>query len=119
MLDFQNGMGVRYFTEYAQYYAPVDNYDLFYTYQGLTTDGKYYVSATFPVNAAFLQNSYDDTTVPPGGILAPDFSSQTYETDMETYYIQMINLLNTTADNVYTPNLTCLDQFIQSLQIND
>ncbi|MDX1436583.1 MAG: hypothetical protein R3335_07230, partial [Anaerolineales bacterium] len=49
-LDFQNGSGVRFLTIYAQYPAPVNNQDLFYTFQGLTSDGRHSVSVILPVN---------------------------------------------------------------------
>jgi hypothetical protein len=116
---FQNGQGVRFLTEYAQYYAPVNNKDLFYTYQGLTADGAYWVSAIFPVNATFLQANPDSVDVPPGGIAIPLWSSPTFETDMETYYNTILAILEGTADNAFTPALDCLDLYLQSLQISD
>ena len=119
-LDFQNGQGVRYLTEYAQYYAPVNNYDLFYSFQGLTADGNYWVSAILPVNAAYLQVSSENPAVPADGILAPTWENNPdFDAAMDAYYVEMINKLNTTADGSFTPGLDCLDQFIQSLQISD
>jgi len=118
-LDFQNGKGVRFLTELAQYSAPVNNHDLFYAYQGLTNDGKYWVSAFFPVNTAYLQESPENPIVPPGGIPAPTFDDPNYSASMETYYTNMINLLNITPDANFTPVLSCLDQYIQSLNIGD
>ena len=116
---FQNGQGVRFLTEYAQYYAPVNNKDLFYTYQGLTSDGAYWVSAIFPVNAAFLQANPDSVDVPPGGIAIPSMGSATFEADMETYYNTILPILEGSADNAFTPALDCLDLYLQSLQISD
>lgn len=116
-LGFQNGQGVRFLTEYAQYFAPVNNFELFYTYQGLTADGAYWVSITFPVNAAFLQPSFDDPTLPPGGVAMPDYSAP--EADMLAYYATMKELLNTTPDGQFTPGLDCLDQFVQTLNIGN
>jgi len=118
-LNFKNGQGVRFLTEYAQYYAPVNNHDLFYAFQGMTTDGKYWISAVLPVNAAYLQDAYDSLNVPAGGIAAPTFDDPNYEANMDTYYVNMLNLLNTTPDASFTPGLDCLDQYIQSLQIGD
>jgi hypothetical protein len=118
-LNFQNGQGVRFLTEYAQYYAPVDNTDLFYAFQGITTDGKYWVSAILPINAAYLQADSVSTIVPAGGILAPAYDDLNLETDFKTYYANMMNKLNTTPDADFTPGLDCLDQYIQSLQIGD
>ena len=53
-LTFQNGTGIRFLTQYGQAPYPVNNNSLFYTYQGLTNDGIYYVAAVLPINAAFL-----------------------------------------------------------------
>ncbi|KAF0109756.1 MAG: Uncharacterized protein FD147_2081 [Chloroflexi bacterium] len=117
-MNFQNGQGARFLTEYAQYYAPVNNHDLFYTYQGLTADGKYWVSATFPINAAYLQENAD-AIAPAGGVPAPLMTSPNYEAEMLAYFPIMINMLNATADNAFTPGLDCLDQYIQSLNISD
>ena len=44
-LKFKDGEGVRFVTFYAQNIAPVTNDGLFYTFQGLSTDGKKYVTA--------------------------------------------------------------------------
>jgi hypothetical protein len=55
ILPFQNGTGIRYITQYSQAHFPaVDNKELFYTFQGLTTDGKYYVSVILPVHLPAL-----------------------------------------------------------------
>jgi hypothetical protein len=110
---------VRFLTEYAQYYAPVNNKDLFYTYQGLTADGEYWVSAIFPVNATFLQSQPDSVDVPPGGIAIPLWSSPTFEADMEAYYNTILGMLTATPDNAFTPTLDCLDNYLQSLQISE
>lgn len=118
--SFQNGQGIGFLTEYAQYYAPVNNHDLFYTFQGLTNDGKYWVSAIFPVNAAYLQPTYNDFTVPADGIAAPqDMSSASFSTDMEAYYVQMLAKLNATSPDAFNPTLTCIQQYIQTLNIAD
>jgi hypothetical protein len=50
-LTFKQGAGVAFVTCYTQDEAPVKNGDFFYTFQGLTTDGKYYVSFFCPVTA--------------------------------------------------------------------
>ena len=59
-LKFENGSGVRYLTMYGQGFAPINNHDLFYSFQGLTADGRYWVSVIMPVNHPSLQATYDD-----------------------------------------------------------
>ena len=118
-LNFQNGQGVRFLTVYGQYYAPVSNHDLIYAFQGLTTDGKYWVSAIMPINAAYLQEDSESTSVPAGGILAPGFSDPNYEQNMAIYGPQITEKINTTPNTDFTPTLDCLDGFFQSLSIGD
>ncbi len=118
-IDFANGAGVRFLTEYAQYYAPVSNYDLFYTFQGLTSDGKYWISVIFPINHPILPPSPDSTEVPPGGIAIPQMTSPTWETDMQTYYANMKPLMEAQFDASFTPAIDCLDQYLMSLNIGD
>jgi len=118
-LSFANGNGIRYLTQYGQYYAPYNNYDLFYTFQGITSDAKYWVSVVFPVNHSLLPASADATEVPPGSIPIPSVESSTYEDDMMEYYARMDGLMYAAPDNTFTPALDCLDQFVQSLVIGD
>ncbi len=118
-LPFQNGSGVRFLTEYAQYYAPVNNHDLFYTYQGLTADGQYWVSAIFPVNLPWLQVTWDSTEVPADGLAAPAWDAPNYEAAMQTYYDTMLGRLNSETPEAFTPAVSCLDQLMQSVSIGE
>ncbi len=118
--NFKNGQGIGFLTEYAQNYAPINNHDIFYTYQGLTSDGKYWISAIFPINASYLQPTYDNFTVPADGILPPqDMSSPNFEADMNAYYVQMLEKLNSTSQDAFLPTITCMKQFIQTLNISN
>ena len=118
-LDFVNGSGVRYLTSYGQYNVPYNNHDLFYTFQGLTADGKYWVSVILPVNHPVLPPTYDSTAVPAGGMPIPTGDSPTYVEDMQTYYAAMQGIMTASADASFVPGLDCLDQYIQSLNIGD
>ena len=63
-VTFQNGQGIRFLAEYGQYAAPVNNTDLFYTFQGITNDGNYYVSIILPVTHPSLPpNSQVDAAI--------------------------------------------------------
>jgi hypothetical protein len=48
-LDFKTGQGLRYLTMFSQGIVPINNNELIYTYQGLTSDRRYYVAAVLPV----------------------------------------------------------------------
>ena len=118
-MDFENGSGVRWLTELAQYSAAVNNRDLFYSYQGLTSDGKYWVSVMLPVNAAYLQETWDSTEVPPGGLSHPAAGSPGVDAALEEYYQLMLILLNNTPDASFTPALDCLDRLVASISIKN
>jgi hypothetical protein len=108
-LPFASGGGVRFLTEYAQYFAPVNNTDLFYTYQGLTSDGEYWVSAILPINNPILPANADN---PPG-----NQSWDQFNTNFTTYITDTINQLNSQTSDNYTPTLVSLDALVSSITI--
>ncbi|MBI3161980.1 MAG: hypothetical protein HYZ23_05705 [Chloroflexi bacterium] len=112
-IPFQNGNGVRFLTQYAQYTAPANNNDLFYQFQGLTGDGKYYILAILPVNAPFLaaDSNIPQTSLPADGI---PFNGESPD---KAYYEAIVNRLGQTAPDVFTPSLGSLDALIQSIVI--
>ena len=118
IISFQNGQGIGYLAEYAQYYVPANNEDLFYTFQGLTSDGQYLISAKFPVTVSFLQPSPEDATIPAGGLAQPDAMSAS-EAEMEAYYTNMENMLSTAPDEQFIPTISCIITFVESLNITD
>ena len=68
-LSFKNGHGVRYLTQVLTDFGPISNEGLFYYFQGITADGQYFLSASFPVNAEFLPaNGLPDAVTPPDGV---------------------------------------------------
>jgi len=104
-----SGGGIRYLTLYAQYFAPVNNHDLFYTYQGLTSDGQYWVSAILPINNPILPANGD---TPPGGLSWDEFTN-----NYGPYITDMINQLNSQTSGSYTPTLAALDALVGSITI--
>lgn len=106
-LDFQNGRGVRYLAFLSQGIVPVNNHELFYTYQGITNDGKYYVAAILPVNHPLLPA---DGTVT--GNEPAEFSS-----DFRAYIANTARSLNVQAADTFSPDLTLLDAMMASLEV--
>lgn len=107
-LSFKNGNGVRFLTQYGQAAYPVNNHDLFYTFQGLTSDGKWYVAAILPVSHSSLPATGDQV---PGG----DFES--FANNFEAYMAIAQAQLNTLANDSFTPSLAVLDAMMASLQV--
>jgi hypothetical protein len=117
VLSFQNGQGVRFVTEYAQYPVSGNNQDLFYEFQGLTSDGAYYIIAMFPITAPGLAESNDPAAaVPAGGIAYPGMNDP--NADWAGYYNAITALLNGASPEAYNPTLAQLDALIQSIRIN-
>jgi hypothetical protein len=109
VLPFLSGGGIRYMAIYAQYSAPVNNHDLFYTYQGLTSDGKYWVSAILPINNPVLPANADN---PPGGMTWEQFSN-----NYAAYSADMADQLNSQTLDSFTPTLTALEALVSSIRI--
>jgi hypothetical protein len=115
-ITFQNGSGVRFLTEYAQYNAPANNHEIFYHFQGVTQDGAYYVVAIFPITAPMLAETNDPAAaLPPGGITYPYIDDP--NADWDGYYGAVTSLLNATTPDAFTPMLNHLDLLIQSIKI--
>jgi hypothetical protein len=106
-LDFKSGQGLRYLTFFSQGFVPVNNAELIYTYQGLTSDGKYYVAAVLPVNHPSLPADGKVTGNEP-----PEFTS-----DFPAYLANVVTALNPQAANTFTPDLTQLDAMLSTLEI--
>jgi hypothetical protein len=118
-ISFQNGKGVRFLTQYAQYPAPVNNQEMFYLFQGLSnhTDGAYYIVAILPVRHPALPETSDPAAVlPSGGIPYPSMADP--DTDWPGYYGTVTTLLDSSTPDVFTPTLDRLDLLIQSIQVN-
>jgi hypothetical protein len=107
-IKFQNGTGVRYLTEYAQYAAPANNHDLFYSFQGLTADGNWYISAILPISNTILPASYDSLD-------AADMEKITQ--DYESYREAIVKTLEDQPAETFKPLLSQLDGMIASLLV--
>jgi hypothetical protein len=109
-LDFQNGTGVRYLTQVGNGIVPINNFGLFYTYQGLTSDNQYYIAVQLPITQPEL----------PAG---PEMTEQMV-TDINNdpgYYMKYLSsieiMLNQQPANGFVPDLSKLDSMIQSLRV--
>jgi len=107
-LNFKNGSGVRYLTQYGQSFLPINNKSMFYTFQGITNDDMYYVSAIFPL-------SHPD--LPADGSQVPSGDYQAFADNFPKYIMEMETTLNNANVLDFTPNLAQLDALIQSLEI--
>lgn len=86
VIAFSSGSGIRYLTQYAQFFDPINNHDMFYSFQGLTSDGKYWISAILPISNSMLPPNGDN---PPGGLTWDQFGKQ-----FKTYLADLTEKLN-------------------------
>jgi hypothetical protein len=82
------------------------NQSLFYTFQGLTKDGRYYVVATFPISAEGLSDEPD----------IQDWNA--FFAGYQDYLKETANQLNAYSSGKFTPDLELIDAAIQSLLVN-
>jgi hypothetical protein len=115
-VSFQNGKGIRYISEYAQYPASANNTDLFYNFIGVTSGGEHYIVAIFPLTHPALPETSDGgAALPSGGVPYPYFADP--NADMQTYYSAIAALLNTASPDAFFPSINQLDALIQSMWI--
>lgn len=111
ILTFGNGKGVRYLSHYAQDPSPVLDQQVFYTFQGLTEDGQFYISAFFPVATGIFPLEPPD---------CPQCGKPNYDPVAEwvSMLTEQLVQLNARSADTFVPPLKVLDELIQSIQIN-
>jgi hypothetical protein len=102
---FQNGSGVRFLTQYGQAAWPINSQDMFYTYQGITDDGNYYISAIFPISHPNLPD--------PESVTMDD----AFYDNFMNYVDGMEDQLNSEPPGSFFPTLQSLDALIESLLV--
>lgn len=107
-LDSEHNSGICYLTLYSQALVGVDNYNIFYTYQGISADGRYYIAAILPINSALLSD--EELTQAELEAIAGDYVG---------YISHMKDLLVTDNGTSLTPTLAALDAMMMSLTIQD
>lgn len=108
LLKFRGGKGIRFLTHYAQDDVPVTNAGLFYTFQGLTDDGQYWVAVYYPIAASVLPKTIDDSP-----------ESKDFEALSRHYDDYLNKTVEALADEktVFTPDLATLDAMVESIEI--
>ncbi|RCK76804.1 MAG: hypothetical protein ANABAC_3229 [Anaerolineae bacterium] len=102
-LDFKNGSGLRYLTQFAQDVAPIYNQALIYTYQGITNDQLWYVAAVLPISHPSLPDTSDE--------------AEQEINDPPAYYSQIAEQLSLEDADSFLPSLTLLDALVSSLRV--
>ncbi len=106
-LKFKGGQGIRFITQFDQANLPINNLELIYTFQGITDDGQYYISAILPVASKILPDTDQ----------IPADQQQTFGDTFPQYLKDTIRKLDPQKTSDFSPDLSLLDAMIQSLQV--
>lgn len=109
-LDFGGGSGVRFITHYGVDEAPITEHGTFYTFQGLTDDGQYYVAYYHPAPTEMLPADFETI-----GDLIEDYDA--FVDNYDTYLQEVSDQLDSAATSDFSPDLANIDAMLQSLQI--
>ena len=105
-IESEHGRGIRFLTLYSQGIVGVTNFEIFYTYQGISADGRYYIAAVLPITSSLLSDT--------------QLSNAELEAIVEEYpkYIEDLTcLIRTENGGVITPSLEALDSMMLSLLV--
>jgi len=105
VVNFQNGSGFRYISQYGQAAWPIGFPNMFYAFQGFTDDGNYYISAIFPISHSSLPHP-DDVVM--NDAFYDNFMNYSADTQMH---------LDLQDAETFEPSLTLLDELVESLLV--
>jgi hypothetical protein len=107
LLTFQGGSGLRYVTAFSQAHYPAVGPELLYAFQGLTSDGKYYISVLLPLQQPNL---------------APMPTTAENDANYPAYISSTVATLSQPEGegvNPFAPSLAALDRLAQSITVTD
>jgi hypothetical protein len=102
---FADGKGIRYVTYYAQGMDPAMEWFVFYTFQGLSDDGQYYVSAVLPIQTNILPDE------------PPEMGAELDVNALAIHLQAQVKKINTQADDRFNPSISMLDGLISGVHI--
>jgi hypothetical protein len=107
-VDFQNGSGIRFIAQYGQAVMPINNHELFYMFQGLTADGKYWVAAVLPIQHPSL----------PSGVGDPfPADMDAFIANYDTYRQALRADLEAQPADSFTPSIQLLDAMLSTMTV--
>ena len=101
-IQFNGGQGIRYLTAYAQDVGSTLDYNIFYTFQGLSDDGEIYLSAFFPVRTGVFPTQPD-----------PNFDIARWQEVLQGQLEQ----LQAAGDESFDPPLAGLDELVSGISV--
>jgi len=102
-VDMPSVSGISFITAYREDAFPFLADGFLYTFQGLSADGAYYVSAVFPLNTVLFPTD-----------MPADFDYDAFVENINAYFAESVAALNRAAPEDFAPSLATLDVVIQS-----
>lgn len=99
--------GISYVTAFQQAAEPLLQNNFLYTFQGISTDGVYYVSAVFRVNPASFPSE-----------IPADFDYQGFLNQLPDYISDSTLQLNSAEPETFSPSLSVIDAVVQSFDFD-
>jgi hypothetical protein len=118
---FKNGSGIFFLTHWSTEVALISNNHLRYIFEGLTSDGKYYVLAEMPARVDFLpEDSPEEFEGYKSSYLFEDYL---HPNEIKPRYKKYISQITQRLENLprdkYKPNLKYFEEIISSLKIEN
>jgi len=96
--------GISYLTYHSADVSPFLPNGFTYSFQAISVDGQYYISASFRLTTSLFPSK-----------LPADFDYDTFVDNYDTYMAESIATLATASPDDFSPSLTTLDSFIDSI----
>src|SRR3990170_2511174 len=111
VISFNGGQGVRFITDYDESSHPISNRTIFYTFQGLTDEGMYWVAVTLPISSPVLPADADFHTLPEG------YTIESWFQNYSSYVSDVKDVLEAHAPDSFFPTIDSLDSLIRSITV--
>jgi hypothetical protein len=105
-LSFNGGQGLRFITHYNESSNPIDNSTIFYTFQGLTDDGIYWVAVTLPISTPILPDDMDF-----------HYTDESWFQNYDSYVNDVKEALAAQTPGSFFPTINNLDSLIRSITV--
>jgi hypothetical protein len=115
-LRFRGGSGVAFLTQAQQDDELINNQHVTYEFRGLTDDGRFYVSATFPVGAPALATTRDAASHE-GYTLPREVGTRRARQRYAAYVGRVRRNLEQLPAAQFSPDLRLYDELLSSLEI--
>jgi hypothetical protein len=111
VFSFNGGQGVRFITDYNEASHPISNRTIFYTFQGITDDGMYWVAITLPISSPILPASADFDTLPEG------YTFESWFQNYSSYVSDVKDALEAQETSSFLPTINSLDSLVRSITL--